>query len=101
MRIAVERCTSLTIDSVRREASALKLRPGVNVDEPPQPFTIGKRQFFRTRFEVVQSNQSVFTLSIQTFAAQRYRVTLEIRARSQHELDELAATAQSLSFSKP
>ena len=101
VRIAVERCTALTIDTVRREASALKLRPGVNVEEPPQLFTIGKRQFFRTRFEVVQSDQSVFTLSIQTLAAQRYRVTLEIRARSQHELDELAATAQSLSFSKP
>lgn len=67
----------------------------------PRVITIGKRQFFRTDAEAQQADPPAWTAMIETTVGQRYLVTLEIRARSNQELDDLAASAQSLSISKP
>ncbi|MGC2420393.1 MAG: TlpA disulfide reductase family protein [Candidatus Acidiferrales bacterium] len=84
----------------RRQAEMLK-QQGLAILAPPHELTVGKRQFFRTDFEAAQADSPGWTAMIETSLGQRFVVTLEIRARSRQELDELAATAQTISVSKP
>ncbi len=98
--ITVEDAGSLTLESARKDADELQ-QQGITIVAPPRVITIGKRQFFRTDAETAQADPPIWTTSMETTVAQRYRVTVEIHASSKQELDQLASVAQSLSISKP
>jgi thiol-disulfide isomerase/thioredoxin len=98
--ITVEQADPVTLESARKDADELQ-QEGMTILAPPRVVTLGKRQYFRTDAESAQADPPVWTTSIEATVAQRYRVTLEVHARSKQELDELAATAQSLAISKP
>ena len=103
VRITVEqmlRPQPLTVESLQREADNLKQRMGVAILTPPRQVASGQRNFFRTDFLRTQSDTPTWQSQIQALIAGRYRVTLEILARSQAELDTLATSAQSLTISK-
>lgn len=100
VEITVAQASSLTLEFVQKEAEDLK-QQGMTIVAPPREVTIGKRQFFRTAVQSTQSDPPAFVARFETIVAQRYRVTLEVEARSKQELDELAASAQTLAISKP
>jgi len=98
-QITVEQASSLTPDFVQKEADDLK-QQGMTIVAPPRELTIGRRLFFRTDAQSAGPD-SAYIARFETIISQRYRVMLEIRASSKRELDELAASAQTLVISKP
>jgi len=98
--ITVEQTSSPALEAARKHAEELQ-QQGAAILDPPRVVTIGKRQFIRTDSESARTDPPVWIASIETIVAQKYRVTLEIQARSKQELDQLSAIAQSLSVSKP
>jgi hypothetical protein len=98
--ITVAQSSASAQDSARKAVEDVK-RQGMAILAAPRVITIGKRQFFRTDAEAPQADPPAWIAMIEITVGQRYLVTLEIRARSKEELDDLAATAQSLSISKP
>jgi thiol-disulfide isomerase/thioredoxin len=98
--ITVAQTSASAAESARKEADRLK-QQGMTILAPPREVMIGKRQFFRTDFVTPQDYSQAWTAMIETIVGQKYVVTLEIRARSKQELDDLAATAQTLLISKP
>jgi thiol-disulfide isomerase/thioredoxin len=98
--ITVAQSSASAQDSARKAVEDVK-RQGMAILAAPRVITIGKRQFFRTDAEAPQADPPAWIAMIEITVGQRYLVTLEIRARSNQELDDLAASAQSLSISKP
>jgi len=99
VQITVAQGDSLTLEFVQKEAADLKTQ-GMTILAPPAPVTIAQRQFFRTDAQSAEL-ESDHIARFETIVSERYRVTLEIRASSKRELDQLASSAQSLVISKP
>jgi cytochrome c biogenesis protein CcmG, thiol:disulfide interchange protein DsbE len=76
-------------------------RNGMVILAAPHEITIAKRPFFRTDYMTPQDYNAAWISIIETTVSRRYLVKLEVKARSKRELDDLVATAQSLSISKP
>ena len=99
VQITVAQASALTVDFVQKEAADLKSQ-GSTILAAPTSVTIGKRQYFRTDAQLAEPD-ATYVARFETIISQRYRVTLEIRASSHHELDQLAASPQTLEISKP
>lgn len=93
------RSALLTLDDVQLSASSME-RMGFSVVRAPEEFTAGDHQCFRVDFENKRQSPHSWVARIQTLVDE-YLVTLEILATSQLELEQLTATAQSLSFTAP
>ena len=100
VRITVQLSNSLTLESLRNDAGSLKDSTGVIILASVQQLAAGKRTFFRTDYQLPLTDPPTWMATIDSQAGP-YRITLEIWARSKEELESLAATAQSLSISKP
>ncbi len=98
--ISVAQSGDTAQESAGREAKDLAPN-GMVILAPPHEITIGKRQFVRTDYMTPQDYNAAWMAIIETTVGRKYLVKLEIRARSKRELDDLAATAESLSISKP
>lgn len=100
VEITVSEADSLAPDFVRKQGDDWRLE-GMSVSSAPSTVAIGKHTFFREDAQTEDSVSRGFASRLETLVAGHYRVTLEIRARSKQELDELIASAQSLAISKP
>jgi thiol-disulfide isomerase/thioredoxin len=88
-----------SVDMLSHEADDLKNRLGATVLAPPQAIAIGTGQAYRLDFELPLANPPVWATTVETLVHGRYRVSLEIYASSQQELNALAATVRYLTFS--
>jgi thiol-disulfide isomerase/thioredoxin len=98
--VSVEQSDTPILESARHDADNLQAR-GTAILAPPHEISIGKRPFIRTDSQSAQPDPAVWSSTIETTVSQHFRVTLEIRARSKQELDQLASIAQSLVITKP
>ncbi|MFZ1035570.1 MAG: hypothetical protein WAN72_26555 [Candidatus Acidiferrales bacterium] len=105
VRISVEQLAQgvpLTLESLQEEADELRQHTGITVFAAPAQFIAahGAGRVFRTDFQQSQSAPPTWQSSITTMIAGRYRVTVEILARSQAELNSLTASLASLTIAK-
>jgi thiol-disulfide isomerase/thioredoxin len=98
--ISVAQTDAPVLDAARHDAEDFKAQ-GVAILAAPHEVFIARRSFVRTETQAGQSDNSVWTSMLETTVSQHFRVTLEIRARSKQELDQLDAMAQSLVITKP
>ena len=89
---------SLTVDALH--AMGATGIPGLNPVGAIQYSTIGGHDTYRSDYEGGQANMH-FRMARFQFVTDGHLVTIEMFATSQEQLDQMAATVQSLSFSKP
>jgi len=99
VRISVAMSGALDRDSALKRQKDLEER-GASVSTPLQELALGKLSLLRTDLEYPWASPPVWTASLQFIAAGKFRVTLEIFARSKSELDSLIPSAESLVVSK-
>jgi len=100
VRITIANAAAVTLDTVGLESKQLQDRAGFTLVAAPRAVTAGKGSFIRTDYEMTQLDSPVWVATFDSPAA-AFRVTLEVFARSQQELDTLAASAQSLTLGSP
>ena len=100
VRITVEATNQNSANALRSELERFSGH-GLTILNPPQEIAIGKRRAVRTELQSAAGDASAWITSVSTIAAGRYRVTLDLYARSKAELTEIAATLRSFVISKP
>jgi len=98
--VSVAQSDQTAADSARRDAGEFKAQ-GMTILAPPHEVSLGKRAFIRTDMQSAQADPPMWITMLETTVSRHFRVTLEIRARSRAELDQLDAVAQSLVIAKP
>ncbi len=99
VRISVAMSGALDRDSALKRQKDLEER-GATVSAPLQEIALGKLSLLRTDLEFPWASPPVWTASLQITAGGKFRVTLEIFARSKSELDSLLPSAESLVVSQ-
>jgi len=98
--VSVAQSDQTAADSARRDADEFKAQ-GMTILAPPHEVSLGKRAFIRIDMQSAQADPPMWITMLETTVSRHFRVTLEIRARSRAELDQLDAVAQSLVIAKP
>jgi thiol-disulfide isomerase/thioredoxin len=94
--LAVTQSALSPIDFAHRETLGLK-QEGATILAEPAPVVVGNRQFVRVDFQDSQ-DATISVARFETVARPGFIVTLEVRARSKQELEQLAAEAQNLAI---
>lgn len=93
------RLENLNLNSFRQMADAMAAASGMKVAAPPSEFNVKQHPFLRADFEQSSGGVRLHHAYIQTLTGD-YLLTIELFASSQNELQQVASSLQSFSFSE-
>jgi thiol-disulfide isomerase/thioredoxin len=93
------RLDSLPLSTFQQMTDNMALASNAKILEPASEFTVKKHQFLRADFERTSGARRVYNCYVQTLS-EDYLLTIEIFASSHTELQQIAASLQSMSITE-